>query len=81
MYQASFQNYVIRPQQEPILMDVVGELGIYAYFYGSPVTDNIPTENVMKNYVSGHIIRSKDKNVDKGGVAIGAAVIDSPYLF
>uniref|UniRef100_A0A0R3RXZ5 Glutathione synthetase n=1 Tax=Elaeophora elaphi TaxID=1147741 RepID=A0A0R3RXZ5_9BILA len=75
------KNYVIRPQQEPVLMDVVGELGIYAYLYGSPVIDNIQAENVIKNCVSGHIIRSKSKNVDKGGVAIGAAVIDSPYLF
>ncbi|EFO21448.1 glutathione synthetase [Loa loa] len=75
------KNYVIRPRQEPVLMDVVGELGIYAYLYGSPAVDYIPAENVITNYVSGHIIRSKDKNVDKGGVAIGAAVIDSPYLF
>lgn len=62
-------------------MDVVGELGVYAFLYGSPAVNNIPVENVMKNCVSGHIIRSKNKDVDKGGVAIGAAVIDSPYLF
>ncbi|VDK83819.1 unnamed protein product [Litomosoides sigmodontis] len=75
------KNYVIRPQQEPVLMDVVGELGIYAFLYGSPSVNDIAVENVMKNCVSGHIIRSKSKDVDKGGVAIGAAVIDSPYLF
>ncbi|VDN90522.1 unnamed protein product [Brugia pahangi] len=75
------KNYVIRPQEEPLLMDVVGELGVYAYLYGSAAVDNIIVENIMKNHVSGHIIRSKDKSVDKGGVAIGAAVIDSPYLF
>ncbi|CAG9536509.1 unnamed protein product [Cercopithifilaria johnstoni] len=75
------KNYVIRPQQEPVLMDVVGELGIYGYLYGSSAVNNILAENVVKNYVGGHIIRSKNKDVDKGGVAIGAAVIDSPYLF
>uniref|UniRef100_A0A2K6VH46 Glutathione synthetase n=1 Tax=Onchocerca volvulus TaxID=6282 RepID=A0A2K6VH46_ONCVO len=75
------KNYLIRPQEEPVLMDVVGELGIYAYLYGSPAVNNIPAEHIIKNYVSGHIIRSKGKNVDKGGIAIGAAVVDSPYLF
>ncbi|MCP9261449.1 Glutathione synthetase [Dirofilaria immitis] len=75
------KNYLIRPQEEPVLMDVVEELGIYAYLYGSPTADNISNKHAIKNYVSGHIIRSKGKDVDKGGVAIGAAVIDSPYLF
>lgn len=62
-------------------MDVVSELGIFGYLYGSPAVDNSAVENVMKNYVNGHIIRSKGKDVDKGGIAIGAAVVDSPYLF
>lgn len=62
-------------------MDVVGELGIYAYLYGTPAVDDTSAEKIIANYVGGHIIRSKGKNVDKGGVAIGAAVIDSPYLF
>lgn len=62
-------------------MDVVGELGIYAYLYGSPAVDNIPAENIVKNCVGGHIIRSKSKDVDKGGIVIGMAVVDSPYLF
>ncbi|KAL3993993.1 glutathione synthetase [Acanthocheilonema viteae] len=53
------KNYVIRPQQEPIIMDVVGELGIYAYLYGSPAVVDISAEKIMKNYVSGHIIRNR----------------------
>uniref|UniRef100_A0A915Q4C9 Glutathione synthetase n=1 Tax=Setaria digitata TaxID=48799 RepID=A0A915Q4C9_9BILA len=73
------KNYLIRPQQEPTFMDVVGELGIFAYLYGSPAVESSVED--VKNYVGGHVIRSKGKNVDKGGIAIGAAVIDSPYLF
>lgn len=66
--------------EKPLLCDVVGELGVYAYLYGSPGR-NGEAENVVENHVNGHIIRSKGKNVDKGGVAIGAAVIDSAFLF
>ncbi|VDM96626.1 unnamed protein product [Thelazia callipaeda] len=74
------KNYLIRPEEEPVMVDIVGELGIYAYVYGSPAIGT-SQEEVITNHVGGHIVRSKGKNVDKGGIAIGAAVVDSPYLF
>ncbi|KAI6180635.1 Glutathione synthetase [Aphelenchoides besseyi] len=36
---------------------------------------------VLANRSSGHILRSKAEHVNEGGVAVGAAVIDTPYLF
>jgi hypothetical protein len=58
------------------LGDVVSELGIYGYLIGHK--DNLkPSDNVAH----GHILRSKTLGVNEGGVAIGAAVIDSPFLY
>uniref|UniRef100_A0A914RZ70 glutathione synthase n=1 Tax=Parascaris equorum TaxID=6256 RepID=A0A914RZ70_PAREQ len=73
-------NYLVRPFEEVTLGEVVGELGIYGCLYAEPGFDS-GRERVYKNVSHGHIIRSKAANVDKGGVAVGAAVIDSPFLF
>lgn len=35
---------------------------------------------ILHNSVGGHILRTKLENVNEGGVAIGAAVIDTPFL-
>uniref|UniRef100_A0A915AN01 Glutathione synthetase n=1 Tax=Parascaris univalens TaxID=6257 RepID=A0A915AN01_PARUN len=74
------ENYLVRPFEEVTLGEVVGELGIYGCLYAEPGFDS-GRERVYKNVSHGHIIRSKAANVDKGGVAVGAAVIDSPFLF
>ncbi|KHN87278.1 Glutathione synthetase [Toxocara canis] len=74
------KNYLVRPFEDVSMGEVVGELGIYGCLYAEPALD-AGNEKILKNVSHGHIIRSKAENVDKGGVAIGAAVIDSPFLF
>ncbi|MFH4978537.1 hypothetical protein AB6A40_005246 [Gnathostoma spinigerum] len=73
------KNYLIRPFQNVQLSETVGELGIYGCLYGKGSFSG--KFEVVFNECSGHIIRSKGKDVDKGGVAVGAAFIDSPFLF
>lgn len=69
------QNYHIRAFQSPILADTVSELGTYGYLLGDG-----DSKTVLDNQASGQILRSKAENVDEGGVAVGAAVIDTPFL-
>jgi glutathione synthase len=69
------QNYHIRAFQPPILADTVSELGTYGYLLGDG-----DSKTVLDNQASGQILRSKAENVDEGGVAVGAAVIDTPFL-
>ncbi|CAJ0950792.1 unnamed protein product, partial [Mesorhabditis belari] len=69
------KNYLIRANQPVLLADVVGELGIYGYAYG------VHGDREIIARTGGHILRSKGKDVNEGGVAVGAAVIDSPFLY
>uniref|UniRef100_A0A7E4ZSA1 Glutathione synthetase n=1 Tax=Panagrellus redivivus TaxID=6233 RepID=A0A7E4ZSA1_PANRE len=69
----SVKNVLVRAFQPASLSNVVGELGIYGTLLGEgPLIHSIS--------VSGHIIRSKAEGVNEGGVAVGAAVIDSAFL-
>ncbi|VDK44604.1 unnamed protein product [Anisakis simplex] len=74
------KNYLIRPFESVELSNIVGELGVYGCLYGEMKMKGCKDERIMMNISKGHIIRSKCEHVDKGGVAIGAAVIDSPLL-
>lgn len=53
----------------------MSELGTYGYLIG-----NGQSLQVYENHSSGHILRSKAEHVNEGGVAVGAAVIDTPFL-
>ena len=53
--------------------DTVSELGIFSVFLGDGNT-------CIVNEVAGHMLRTKPREADEGGVAAGFAVIDSPYL-
>jgi glutathione synthase len=64
---------MIRAMQPVQLEDVVGELGVFGALLGTKDT-------VLHNTAGGHILRTKGALVDEGGVAVGAAVIDSPFL-
>lgn len=75
------KNYLVRPMEDVNLVNTVGELGTYGYLYGNGSFNAKDEKVVFTNYRHGHIIRSKAENVDKGGVAVGAAVIDSPFLY
>ncbi|BFZ53069.1 Glutathione synthetase [Savitreella phatthalungensis] len=53
---------------------VVSELGIY----GAVVWDK--QGKILYNEPAGHLLRTKSKETDEGGVAAGFACIDSPWL-
>lgn len=69
------KNYLIRAFQQPKLEKVVSELGIYGCLIGDGAD-----MSVKYNQVGGHILRTKSEHINEGGVAIGAAVIDTPFL-
>lgn len=52
---------------------VISELGIY----GTILWDS---EKIVHNEQAGHLLRTKSKEIDEGGVAAGFACVDSPYL-
>lgn len=69
------KNYLLRPgdSDEPKILDVVTELGIYGVILGS--------ENEIKmNRQVGHILRTKPASENEGGVIAGIGALDSPYL-
>uniref|UniRef100_A0A183BS86 Glutathione synthetase n=1 Tax=Globodera pallida TaxID=36090 RepID=A0A183BS86_GLOPA len=70
------KNYLVRPFQPSQLVNVVSELGIYGCLVGDG-----QGLSVCHNHAHGHILRTKSEHVNEGGVAVGAAVIDTPYLF
>ncbi|KAL3085808.1 hypothetical protein niasHT_034216 [Heterodera trifolii] len=70
------KNYLIRPFLPPTLANVVSELGIYGCLVGDG-----RDLSVSHNNAHGHILRTKSEHVNEGGVAVGAAVIDTPFLF
>ncbi|XP_077982662.1 glutathione synthetase-like [Glandiceps talaboti] len=70
---AVIPNYQVRHGSQTELMDMVSELGIFG------VVISKGTE-VLYNSNAGHLLRTKSINYDDGGVAAGAAVLDSPYL-
>ncbi|CAK5049800.1 unnamed protein product [Meloidogyne enterolobii] len=74
------KNCLIRPfddDNSKKLQNVVSELGIY----GSLIGIGGKEEKVKLNSVGGHILRTKLENVNEGGIAVGASVVDSPFLF
>lgn len=66
---------MIRAFSTPKLSKVVGELGFFGSYLG-----NGKTLECIKSFTGGHILRTKLKDVNEGGISVGAAVIDSPYL-
>jgi len=69
------KNFLIRPFKKPVLQDVVSELGVY----GSLVGDGLKM-SVIFNESGGYILRTKDQDMNEGGIAVGASVLDTPYL-
>ena len=65
----------MRALEAPQLAATVSELGTYGYLLGDGAT-----LAVAANRSGGQILRSKAESVNEGGVAVGAAVIDTPYL-
>jgi glutathione synthetase len=73
------KNCLIRPFDETSknLQNVVSELGIYGSLIGIGGKEML----VKLNKAGGHILRTKSENVNEGGIAVGAAVVDTPLLF
>uniref|UniRef100_A0A914PA20 UDP-glucuronosyltransferase n=1 Tax=Panagrolaimus davidi TaxID=227884 RepID=A0A914PA20_9BILA len=67
-------NVLIRAFRPPVVNKVVSELGTYGFVFGN-------STKVLRVHSHGHISRSKAEDVNEGGVAVGAAAIDSVYLF
>ncbi|KAL1110231.1 hypothetical protein AAG570_008308 [Ranatra chinensis] len=68
-------NYIIRPSSDspPQLTNVVSELGVFGVIIGD-------SENIIVNRSVGHMLRTKQSDVNEGGVAAGLGSLDSPYL-
>jgi glutathione synthase len=72
------RNYLVRAgDSEPRLGEVVSELGIYGTIL---YTDKGGQCDISSNAPAGHLLRTKGKESDEGGVAVGFSVIDSPLL-
>ncbi|CAI5441522.1 unnamed protein product [Caenorhabditis angaria] len=67
------ENYLIRANQPYNLSKAVSELGVYGYAFGYQGKPELKT--------AGHLLRTKGETVNEGGVAVGHAVIDSPFLY
>ncbi|KAL4235283.1 hypothetical protein ACF0H5_006921 [Mactra antiquata] len=67
------KNYLLKEGKDPILRDVISELGIYGVYLGSADTE-------IYNEVVGHLLRTKSADDNEGGIAAGYATIDSPLL-
>jgi len=66
-------NYMVRPGKEPMMVDVISELGIFGYVIGDK-------EQIFTNKQVGHMLRTKLSYVNEGGVAAGLGALDSVYL-
>ncbi|CAI4222466.1 unnamed protein product [Auanema sp. JU1783] len=69
----AFQNYLVRAKEPVGLSEVVSELGIYGYALG--------VRGKPETGTGGHLLRTKGEAMNEGGVAVGASVIDSPFLY
>ena len=67
------KNYMVRPGKDPMLVDVISELGIFGYVLGDK-------EKIITNKQVGHMLRTKLSYVNEVGVAAGLGALDSVYL-
>jgi hypothetical protein len=55
-------------------LEALSEFGIYSAFLSSG------PDQILRNDLAGHLVRTKPIGVDEGGVATGFSVLDSPAL-
>uniref|UniRef100_A0A914C710 Glutathione synthetase n=1 Tax=Acrobeloides nanus TaxID=290746 RepID=A0A914C710_9BILA len=70
------KNYLIRAFHPVRLENIVNELGIFGALYG-----NGQTKEIFSNVATGYLMRSKYADMNEGGIACGAAVMDTPFLY
>ncbi|KAL1921699.1 uncharacterized protein VTP21DRAFT_10341 [Calcarisporiella thermophila] len=80
------RNLLLREGGIALAGEIVSELGIYGVFIGTEGggkggEGGGEGEAIEKaNFAGGHLLRTKPRNINEGGVAAGFAFIDSPYL-
>ncbi|KAL3074376.1 hypothetical protein niasHS_015206 [Heterodera schachtii] len=70
------KNFPIRRLRDHTVRNMSSELGIVGYFLG-----NGQTMATIANVQQGHLLRTKFAESNEGGVGLGVAVHDSPFLF
>lgn len=65
-------------EERGVRSEVVSELGVYGVCLFRKGGDG--GAEVLVNETVGHLLRTKGKDSDEGGVAVGFSVIDSPLL-
>ncbi|XP_064640125.1 glutathione synthetase-like [Lineus longissimus] len=66
-------NYIMKANALAYSGDVISELGIFGVLISSGDT-------ILRNNTVGHLLRTKPVGISEGGIASGAAGLDSPYL-
>ena len=67
------RNWMIRPGNQPMLVDTLSELGIFGVIVGD-------SKEILHNSAAGHMLRTKLHTANEGGVAAGLGALDSPIL-
>lgn len=67
------KNFLIKAGKPAALLDTVSEIGIYGVHIGEG-------EKEIANDMCGHMLRTKSQGTDEGGITVGFAVLDTPFL-
>ncbi|XP_076449744.1 glutathione synthetase-like [Babylonia areolata] len=67
------KNYMVKEGIPPMLAETVSEMGIYGVHIGEG-------EKEIANTVCGHMLRTKTDGMDEGGIVVGVAVLDTPFV-
>jgi len=65
----------------------IGELGVFGAYVAvgrtlnTPKRDCVIAQNVVMNQSLGVLLRSKNETTKQGGVFLGHAVVDAPFLY
>lgn len=73
------KSILVRSGADPKESDVISELGIFGVTLFKAGAGGKGAE-IWLNQTSGHLLRTKGRESDEGGVAVGFSVIDSPWL-
>ena len=84
----SFPSVVFDPAKEKLIeRPAIGELGVFGAYVAvgktlnTPKRDAVISQNVVMNRSMGFLLRSKAETTKQGGVFLGHAVVDAPFLY
>lgn len=84
---AEAQNVMVKAgEANGVKAHVISELGIYGVCLfrqssSSPAAPGDRGADILVNETAGYLLRTKARDSDEGGVAVGFSVIDSPLLY